>query len=134
MGNGTGVAATFGGQDAQLGNFNLSGIKTLDYNSVISNGTMASGATIAWASGGVQIVGMTGASPRITMVAPIGVAKLTLFLTQGVSAASSPTFAPAPKWTGAAPPSFSSGGNKIDIVTFIWDGTNYYGVLSPNFA
>jgi hypothetical protein len=144
MGNGAGGAsATFGGQTADLQNFDLKNIRTLDYNQKLANGNSGSGLTVAWASGGVQSVVLTSPTPTLTLTAPVGISKLTLFVIQDTTGAAGatgapggriPTFSPVPKWTGAAPPTFSTGVNAVDIVSFLWDGTNYYGVMSPNFA
>jgi len=37
------------------------------------------------------------------------------------------------KWAGGAAPAFTNAGTKIDIVTLIYDGTNYYGAIVQNF-
>ncbi len=37
------------------------------------------------------------------------------------------------KWAGGTQPAFTNAGTKIDIVTLIFDGTNYYGAIVQNF-
>jgi len=37
-------------------------------------------------------------------------------------------------WPGGVAPSLSSAANTIDIVSFYFDGTNFYGVASLAFA
>jgi hypothetical protein len=143
MGNGTGVAATFGGQTADLQNFDLKNIRTLDYDQKLANGNSGAGLTISWPNGGVQSVVLTSPTPTLTLTAPVGVGKLTLFVIQDSTGAAGatgapgnrvPTFSPVPKWTGSAAPTWSTAVNAIDIVSFLWDGTDYYSVMSPNFG
>ena len=40
------------------------------------------------------------------------------------------------KWAGGSPPTLSTGGNAIDIISFYWDNDNHtaYGVASLNFS
>jgi len=37
------------------------------------------------------------------------------------------------KWAGGTAPTFTNAGTKIDIVTLIYDGINYYGAIVQNF-
>ena len=37
------------------------------------------------------------------------------------------------KWAGGTQPTFTNAASKIDIVTLIYDGTNYYGAIVQNF-
>ena len=37
------------------------------------------------------------------------------------------------KWPGGVAPTFNTASGKIDIVSFYWDGTNYYGMGSVDF-
>lgn len=37
------------------------------------------------------------------------------------------------KWAGGVAPSMTDGGGKLDIVTLIYDGTNYYATIVQNF-
>jgi hypothetical protein len=133
LGNGTSPAG-FGGQTADLQNFDQKNIRTLDYDQKLANGSSGSAITIAWANGGVQSVVLSASAPTLTMTAPIGVSKLTLFVLQDATGGRAPTFSPAPKWTGGSAPSFSSAANAVDIVSLIYDGTSYYAIMSPNFA
>ena len=69
------------------------------------------------------------------MTAPVGpVTKLTLFVIQDATGGRIPTFSPLVKWTGSTLPTWSTGANAVDIVSLLWDGTNYYGIMSPNFG
>jgi len=38
------------------------------------------------------------------------------------------------KWSGGTSPTLSDSSGNIDILSFYFDGTNYYGMASLNFA
>ncbi|MBC8437046.1 hypothetical protein H8D85_01835 [bacterium] len=38
------------------------------------------------------------------------------------------------KWAGGTAPTLSTGANAIDILSFYFDGTTYYGVASLDFS
>lgn len=81
----------------------------------------------------MQKVTLAAATVTLTFTAPIGVAKLQLFVIQDATGSRTITW-PTIKWAGGVAPTLSTGANKIDIVSFTYDGTNYYGVASLNFA
>ena len=38
------------------------------------------------------------------------------------------------KWAGGTAPTLSTGANDIDIISFYFDGTNFFGVISKDFS
>src|ERR1700690_4611835 len=88
--------------------------------------------TIDWTTGAVHS-GTLNVNATFTFTAPIGVARLALKLTQGTGGQTA-TWPAAVKWAGSAAPTLSTGAGAIDWVTFIYDGTNYWGVASLNFG
>ena len=38
------------------------------------------------------------------------------------------------KWAAAATPTQTATANRFDVYTFVYDGTNYYGTYSQNYA
>lgn len=38
------------------------------------------------------------------------------------------------KWAGGTAPTLSTGANAIDVISFYFDGTNYFGLASLNFS
>ena len=38
------------------------------------------------------------------------------------------------KWVGGSAPTLTTGANTIDVISFYWDGTNYFGVASLAFS
>jgi hypothetical protein len=132
MGNGP-SPASFGGQDADAQNFNIKNVRDLVYDQVVANGNSGAAATINWTNGAVQKITLT-ANCTFTFTAPIGVCKLALQLTQDGTGSRTATWPAAVKWSGAAAPTLSTAAGATDWVTFIYDGTNYWGTFSPNFA
>jgi hypothetical protein len=51
-----------------------------------------------------------------------------------VSAGNSITWPSSVKWPGGTAPTLSTGINDVDIISFYFDGTNYYGVASLDFS
>ena len=71
----------------------------------------------------------------LTFVAPNYPTTLMLKITQGnpASTITWPT-SPAIKWTDRTVPTLSSTAAYVDIATFYFDGTNYYGTYANNFG
>jgi len=44
------------------------------------------------------------------------------------------TFPSSVKWTDAITPTFSTTANAWDVVTLLWDGQYFSGVLTPNIS
>ena len=140
MGNGTGAAATFGGQTADLQNFDLKNIRTLAYDQEFDNGNSGAGTvTINVATNGaLQKIKLTG-NPTFAFTPPVAPGRFQLKLTQdggtrtvtwpaeGVSAGNL-------AWTGKAAPTLSTATGAVDIVNVYYDGSVYWGVASLNFG
>jgi hypothetical protein len=138
MGNGA-SAATFGGQDADLQNFNLKNVRDLVYDQEFANGNSGAAATIDWTKGNVQKITLT-ANCTFTFTAPIGPAKLQLKLTQdgtGSRLVTWPTEGVAAgnlAWVGKAAPTLSTAAASVDFVNIFYDGSVYWGMSALNFG
>lgn len=138
MTNKTLTSATLNGTTAFGGpmdtnNNNVTEIKQATFSGVVASTVSASTATIDWTSGSVQTVTLAYSASTIAFTAPSGVARLTLKVVQDASGSRTVTW-PTIKWQGAAAPTLTTGANKIDILTFVYDGTSYYGMGSLNFG
>lgn len=103
------------------------------FASVIANGNSGAAFTVNWNSGAKQKITLNN-NCTFTFTAPPGVANLLLMLAQDATGSRTVTWPASVKWTGGSPPTLTTTASAVDIVTFFWDGTNYWGVLSPNFA
>jgi hypothetical protein len=97
-----------------------------NYNAV-SAGTGA--LTLDFSTGLTQLVNMTG-NPAITLSGAVSGQAHVIILSHGASARV-PTFSTTVKWKNTT---LSVVANKYDIVTIVFDGTNYYGDILPGFA
>ena len=100
----------------------------------VADGNSGASFTVDWTKGATHKITLS-ATCVFAFTAPIGPVtneNLTIYLTQngGFTA----TWPATVKWTGAAPPTLTSTAAAVDVITFKWDGTNYWGILSPNFA
>ena len=91
--------------------------------------------TVDWTAKHIQRVTITGVNLDITFTNPPGPCRLWLVVVQGDG---DDTI----DWTneadiifpGGTDPVLSTGNGDVDVVTFIWDGTNYLGVANYDFS
>ncbi len=75
----------------------------------------------------------SGGNCAITLTPPTnGVASLQLMMVQGATAATV-SWSSVVKWAGVAPYTANIA-NTVDIISFFWDGTNFYGTYQGSFA
>lgn len=113
---------------------NIVGAKTLVFDSVYNNGTKSAGFTIAWSNGQKQRVTLAGTSMAITFTAPAGPGNFLLVLTQDGTGSRTVTWPATAKWPGGTAPVLSTPANSVDIISFFYDGTNYYGQIAKAFS
>ncbi len=99
------------------------------------NGNSGTSITVDWkVHGNLQKVTRTG-NCTYTFTAPTGPASLLLKMVHEASAtAYTVTFSPVPKYPGGAAPTWTNTSGAVDIITFYFDGTNYYGIQNGAFA
>jgi hypothetical protein len=54
-------------------------------------------------------------------------------ITQGTGGSKVITWPVSVKWPGNIPPVLSTTAGKIDIITLVFDGSNYYGTYALNY-
>jgi hypothetical protein len=92
-----------------------------------------SGATsIDWTSSSKQRVTLTG-NATLSFVAPIGVTTTTLFIQQDATGGRTITWPAGMKWSTGSAPTLSTGAGAVDMVTLLYDGTNYWSQFTANF-
>jgi hypothetical protein len=87
-------------------------------------GNSSTQTTLTLSSASVQTVTLNG-NCTFTMPTVTAGASLTLILTQSGSNTAAFT---GVKWPNGTAPSITTGANAVDILTFVSDGTNWYGV------
>jgi len=107
----------------------------LSYGTEFSAGNSGTSITIDWtANGNFQTVTRTG-NCTYTFTAPTGPTTLVLRMVHEASATVyTNTFSPVPKWAGGTVPTPTNTTGAIDVITFYYDGTSYYGSALAAFA
>ena len=100
------------------------------WNTLKSNGNTTATVTIDFNSGNVQSYTLN-ANTTFSFSNGKSGGTYIIFLTQGASSFTA-SFASA-KWSGGVPPTITTTNNSVDIFTFIYDGTNYYGTFVQNY-
>jgi len=136
-GNGTSVGLNVGsGKTLTVaGTANFTGTTTLTnptvtnyVESVVAIGTVTSSNTIALTNGTVQTATLT-ASTACTFTMPTATAgkSFVLLLKQAASTGNGTATFTGVKWGTAGAPTITATAGKMDILTFVADGTNWYG-------
>ena len=110
-------------------------INTVYFDAETAN-TIADGATgaIDWNTSQKQKVTITGTGITCNFTDPAGACNLLLKVVQGDGSDVIATWDGDIKWVGGTAPTLSTGNGEIDIISFYWDETNYFGVASLDFA
>ena len=111
-------------------NLTLNGNTTVTsyVEAVVAIGTVTTASTISLANGTVQTATLT-ASTACTFTMPANVAgkSFVLLLKQAASTGNGTATFTGVKWGTAGAPTITATAGKMDILTFIADGTNWYG-------
>ena len=133
LGNAT---LTLGGTTSTVGNLTVSNTTVTNYTeSVVTIGTVTTTNTIALTNGTVQTATLT-ASTACTFTMPANVAgkSFVLLLKQAASTGNGTATFTGVKWGTAGAPTITATAGKMDILTFIADGTNWYGSIAQGYT
>ena len=103
--------------------------------SVVAIGTVTSSNTIALTNGTVQTATLT-ASTACTFTMPTATAgkSFILLLKQAASTGNGTATFTGVKWGTAGAPTITATAGKMDILSFVSDGTNWYGSIAQGFT
>lgn len=103
--------------------------------SVVAIGTVTSSNTIALTNGTIQTATLT-ASTACTFTMPTASAgkSFILLLKQAASTGNGTATFTGVKWGTAGAPTITATAGKMDILTFVADGTNWYGSIAQGFT
>lgn len=90
--------------------------------------------TIDWKLGNKFKFTFGAFNETFTFTAPSNPCNLMLMLVQDTTGSRTATWPATVRWAGGSAPTLSTAANAIDIVSFFYDGTNYYGVDSLAFS
>lgn len=97
----------------------------------VDDGNSSTADTIDFTAGNFHKSTMTG-NCTYTFTAPSSPATLVLKLVQDATGSRVATWPGTVKWPGGFAPTLSTAASAVDIISFYYDGTNYYGF--PGFA
>ena len=96
-----------------------------------SGGNSGTAYTANWNNGQRHSVTMTG-NCTFTFSNPVNGGVYFLILTQDATGSRTATWPAAVSWPGGTAPTLS-GANKVDIISFYYNGTTYFGQSSLNY-
>ena len=103
--------------------------------SVVAIGTVTSSSTLSLTNGTVQTATLT-ASTACTFTMPTANAgqSFILLLKQAASTGGGSATFTSVKWNSTGAPTITTTAGKMDILTFVSDGTNWYGSYSQGYT
>lgn len=109
-------------------------IKVASFQTEFANGNSGTSFTINWNNGQKQNITLNSTT-TLSFTNPPGAGNFLLKLIQDSTGGRSVTWPASVRWPqGVAPAVNSGGGNAIHIITFYFDGTNYYAIGVLNFS
>jgi len=106
--------------------------KTVTFSSETDNGNSGAADTIDWGEGNKQGSLLTD-NVTFTFTAPDGPCGLTLKLTQDDTGSRTVTWPANVKWPSGTAPTLSTAVSSVDILSFYYDGADYYGAATLDF-
>jgi hypothetical protein len=114
---------------------NLTNLNRATFAAEFNNGNSGTAATINWSTNGQKQRLVVNGNATLTFTAPPGVGNFLLKLVHDATATAYTILWPATlRWPGGTAPTLTNTANSIDIISFYYDGTNYFGVASFAFA
>jgi hypothetical protein len=103
--------------------------------SVVASGTVVATKTLALNNGTVQTATLTASTACVfTMPAATAGKSFILLLKQDATTGSGTATFTNVKWSSAGSPTITAAAGKMDILTFVADGTNWYGSIAQGYT
>lgn len=104
------------------------------FDAEVDNGNSGAADTIDWTAGNKQKSTLTGNCTFTFSPEPSGPCSLTLKLVQDATGSRTVTWPADVNWPGGTAPTLTTTGSATDIVSFYYDGTDFYGQAALNFS
>ena len=103
--------------------------------SVVASGTVVATKTLALNNGTVQTATLTASTAcAFTMPTATAGKSFILLLKQAATTGSGTATFTNVKWSSAGAPTITAAAGKMDILTFVADGTNWYGSIVQGYT
>lgn len=100
----------------------------------VVKGNLGSTPAFTWKDGQKQ-AGILNANATFTFTAPAEACNLMLRLVQDGTGSRTVTWPSSVKWdNGGTAPTLSTAANAIDLISFYFNGTDYFGAFNLNFS
>jgi len=121
--------------DLDMNEKDIQNIETAWFKEEHDNGNSGAAKTIDWNNGQKQKVTLTD-DATLTLTDPGGPCNLILKLVQDGTGSRSPSWSVSGSiyWPDGTEPTWSTGAGEVDIISFYFDGTDYYGQAGLNFS
>lgn len=104
------------------------------FDAEVDNGNSGAADTIDWTAGNKQKSTLTDNCTFTFSPEPSGPCNLVLKLIQDATGSRTVTWPADVKWPGGTAPTLTTAASSVDIITFYYDGTDFYGNSSLNFS
>ena len=129
LGNAT---ITLGSTTTSVGNLTITNTQVNNYTEgVVTIGNSSTTQTLSLANGTVQTVTLTG---NCTFTMPTSTAGKSFILIMNTGAGSFTSTFTSVKWPANTAPTITTTASRWDIITFVADGTNWYGSYAQGYA
>lgn len=121
------------GADTKLGAKVVSNVGALSYKTIAAATASAGAITLAWSTSKYLRTTLNQNITAITFTAPVGPAELVWIITQAAALYTVTGYPATVKWPGGVAPVITATSAKVDILKFIYNGTDYYGSFNQNY-
>ena len=108
--------------------------KAAMYYAEYNNGTASSALTIDWNNGNKQYITLATATCTLTFTAPSGPCNVIFRIVQDTVGSRTIVWPATAKWPSGTAPTLTTTASAVDIVSFYYNGTNYYGQSALAFS
>jgi hypothetical protein len=129
------TALTLGSTVTSVGNATVANVTVTNYIETLQAvGTVGATSTLSLATGTVLTATLTASTPcTFTMPTATAGKSFILKLTQAATGMTTATFTSV-KFPGGTAPTITATASAVDILSFVSDGTNWYGTIAQAFA
>jgi len=129
------ATVSLGGSSSSIGNIAIANVTITNYVETLQSvGTVGATSTLSLTTGTFLTATLTASTPcTFTMPSAVGGKSFILKLIQASSGMTTATFTSV-KWPGGTAPTITATASAVDILSFVSDGTNWYGTYAQAFA
>lgn len=113
---------------------NLDNCGSISYRTLQTDSSSSGAVTFDWSTDNKLKITLTENITSITFTAPPGPANIVLEIVQDTTTRTVTGWPAAVEWPGGTAPTISTGSGAVDILTFYYNGTTYFGAFLQNYS